>query len=233
MKKVLYYILGGLILLLLILLYAHFIGPKGIKTKEISYYQQNIDKSYNGLKIVHFSDLHYKDKNDTKQINLLIKEINKLKPDLILFTGDLINYKTTPKSEDINYLIKSLSKIKSTYGNYAIIGDCDYLKTDTIKNIYIQSNFTLLDNSYTIIHNEDNKQLFIGGVSSYNYEEASIDQIMNYFNKNKDIPFKIIMIHEGDYAEYILSKYNNINLILGGHSINGSINIPIIKQIFL
>ena len=233
MKKILYYILGGLILLLLILLYAHYIGPKGITTNEIAYHSSNIDKSYNGLKIIHFSDLQYKDQKDKKQINLLIKEINKLKPDIVLFTGDLINNTATPQNGDINFLIKSLSKISSTYGNYAIIGDNDYLKTDTIKNIYIQSNFTLLNNTYTIIHNENNKQIFIGGVSSYNYEEASIDQIMNYFSKNNDISFKIIMIHEGDYAKEILSKYPNINLILGGHSINGSINIPIIKQLLL
>lgn len=233
MKKFLYIILGGLVLILFVLLYAHFIGSKGISTREISYRSDNIDSSYNGLKIVHFSDLHYRTYKDQKQINLLIKEIKKLKPDLVLFTGDLIDNNPNINSKDINYLIKALEKINSTYGKFAIIGDRDYLKTDTVKNIYIQSNFTLLDNSYSIIHNENNKQIFVGGVSSLNYEEASIDTVMNYFNSNADINFKIILIHEGDYAKEILSKYDNIDLILGGHSINGSINIPIIKKIFL
>ncbi len=233
MRKVLFIVLGELVLLFFALLYAHFIGPLGLNTNEISYVSNNIDESYNGLKIVHFSDLHYGNNVSKKQVRLFIKNIKRVKPDLVLFTGDLIDEKTKLNSKDINFLIEELSKIQSIYGNYAIIGDCDYLKTETINNIYIQSNFTLLDNNYSIIHNEKNKQIFIGGVSSYNYEEASIDKIMNYFSDNDDISFKIIMIHEGDYTKEILDKYNNIDIIMGGHSINGSINIPIIKNIFL
>ena len=234
MKKILYIILGILIILFFTLLYAHSIGAIGLYTNEISYSNKKIDKSYNGLKIIHFSDLHY---NNTKinktNINKLIIEIKKIKPDLVLFTGDLIDDKINLNNNDITFLIKKLSKIKSSYGNYAIIGDTDYLKTDTIKNIYIQSNFILLDNNYSIIHNENNKQIFIGGVNSHNYEEASIDKVMNYFSNNKDINFKIIMIHEGDYAKEITDKYQDIDLILGGHSINGSINIPILKHLFV
>ena len=234
MKKILYIILGMLIILLFILLYAHFIGTKWLKTNEISYSSNKIDNSYNGLKIVHFSDLHYNNTDiNKKNINKLINEIKKIKPDLVLFTGDLIDDNIDLNNNDINFLIKRLSEIQSIYGNYAIIGDSDYLKTDTIRNIYIQSNFILLDNSYSIIHNEDNKQIFIGGVNSYNYEEASIDTVMNYFSNNKDIEFKIIMIHEGDYVKKIMNKYQNIDLIIGGHSINGSINIPVMKKLFL
>ena len=233
MKKVLSVILGILILFLCTLLYAHFIGSKGIDTNEILFNTKDIDVSYNGLKIVHFSDLHYNNSKNNKQLDALVSAIKRIKPDLVLFTGDLIDENIKLSTEDTNYLIKKLSEIQSIYGNYAIIGDNDYLRVDTIKNIYIQSNFTLLDNNYTIIHNESNKQIFIGGVSSYNYEEASIDSVMNYFDKNKDIDFKIIMIHEGDYAKEIVDKYDNIDLIIGGHSINGSINIPVIKKLFL
>ncbi|MEE3342694.1 MAG: metallophosphoesterase [Bacilli bacterium] len=233
MKKVLYIILFSLLLFLSILMYAYFIGPKGLSTNEISYYSKDIDSSYNGLKVVHFSDLHYKDEKDKIKINLLINEIKKIKPDIVLFTGDLVDNNYEGNNDDVMFLIKSLSDIKSTYGNFSIIGDCDYSKIDVIKNIYLQSNFTILDNNYSIIYNEDNKQIFLGGVSSYNYSEASIDKVMNYFSNNEDIKFKIIMIHEGDYAKEILSKYDNISLILGGHSINGSINIPIIKKALL
>ena len=123
----------------LVLLYARFIGPKGIKTNEISYKVKDIDASYNGLKIIHFSDLHYN--SDEKQLDMLVDEINKNKPDIVLFTGDLIDSSVVLSSKDVNYLIKKLSEIDSSYGNYSIIGDSEYLKTDTLKNIYIQSNF--------------------------------------------------------------------------------------------
>ena len=233
MKKFLYTILIILIIVFIILIYARFIGPLGLKTKEVSYNTEYISESYDGLKIVHFSDIHYKKIITKKRVRQLVSEINKIKPDIVLFTGDLLDSSTNITNKDITFLITELSKIESTYGNFAILGDNDYLKTDTIKNIYIQSNFTLLDNSYSIIHNENNDQIFIGGISTFNYEEADIDKTMEYFKNNPDINFKIIMIHEGDYVDTILEKYNNINIIVAGNSINGSINIPILKRLLL
>lgn len=233
MKKILYSILIILIIFFSILIYSRFIGTIGLKTNEISYKTKSISESYDGLKIVHFSDLHYKKVITEKRVKELINEIKKIKPDIVIFTGDLLDkdYKLT--SQDITFLIKELSQIESKYGNFAIIGDNDYNQEDTIKNIYIQSNFTLLDNSYSIIYNENNDLIFIGGLSTASYEEANIDEVMSYFNNNPDINYKIILIHEPDYIDTILNKYNNIDLILSSHSINGSINIPIIKRLFL
>lgn len=229
MKKILYSILAILIIIFLILLYARFIGTIGLNTNEISYQTEYISESYNGLKIVHFTDLHYKKVITEKRVEELIKEINKIKPDLILFTGDLLDKDYKINNKDITFLIKQLSNLNSTYGNFAILGDNDYGKEETIKNIYIQSNFTLLENDYSIIYNENNDKIFIGGLSTSTYEEADINKVMTYFSNNQDINFKIIMLHEPDYIDTILNNYNNINLILAGHSINGSINIPLIK----
>ena len=229
MKKILYSILAILIIIFLILIYARFICTIGLNTTEISYQTEYISESYNGLKIVHFTDLHYKKVITEKRVEELIKEINKIKPDLILFTGDLLDKDYKINNKDITFLIKQLSNLNSTYGNFEILGDNDYGKEETIKNIYIQSNFTLLENDYSIIYNENNDKIFIGGLSTSTYEEADINKVMTYFSNNQDIKFKIIMLHEPDYIDTILNNYNNINLILAGHSINGSINIPLIK----
>ena len=232
MKKILYYVLGSLVFIFLILIYARFLGINGLNTNEISYKNQFIDSSFNGTKIIHISDLHYKKIITKKRVKELVKEINRIKPDIVLITGDLVDndYKLT--SHDIKFLIKEFSIIKSKYGVYAILGDNDYLKTDTVKNIYIQSNVTLLDNSYSVVYNENNSTIFIGGVSSYNYDEADIDKVMDYFKNNPDM-FKIIMVHEGDYISKILDKYNSINMIVSGHSTGGSINIPGIRYLLL
>lgn len=233
MKKILHSILILLIVFFSVLIYSRFIGTIGLKTNEISYNTKSISESYDGLKIVHFSDIHYKKVITEKRVKELITEINKLKPDIVIFTGDLLDKDYKPTNHDINFLIQELSKIESTYGNFSIIGDNDYLQTDTIKNIYIQSNFTLLENTYSIIHNENNDQIFIGGLSTYLYEESNIETTMNYFQNNPNISYKVILIHEPDYIDTILSNYDNINMILSGHSTNGSINIPIIKRLFL
>ena len=52
---------------------------------------------------------------------------------------------------------------------------------------------------------DDYEQIFIGGVSSYLKNEADIDKVMNYFNENPDINFKIVLTHEGDYINTTVS----------------------------
>ncbi|MCI6265662.1 MAG: metallophosphoesterase [Erysipelotrichaceae bacterium] len=232
MKKILYFILIFLIIIFGILLYSRFFGTIGLKTKETMIYT-NLTESYDGLKIIHFSDLHYKKIITEARVKELIQAINKTKPDLVLFTGDLLDKDYQLKNTDINFLIKELSQIKAKYGNYAILGDQDYQEIENIKNIYIQSNFTVLENEYTIIHNENNDQIIIGGISSYLKNKANINEISQSLQNEDNSIYQIIMVHEPDYIPKIVENLPNTSMIVSGHSINGSINIPIIKQLLL
>ena len=228
MKKVLLSIILILIVIFGILLYSRFIGTKGLKTNEIAI-NANIPSSYNGLKIVHFSDLHYKKVITEKRVKELVSEINKIEADVVIYTGDLIDsdYKLTNK--DINFLIEQLSSIKSKYGSYAIMGDNDYTNEEVVNNIYIQSNFTLLKNNHTILYNENNEKIYIGGIDSYTKGKANASSLSEY----NDISYKIILVHEPDYIDEILKVIPSTNLILSGHSMNGYLNIPGIKNMLL
>lgn len=232
MKKILYFILIALILFLLVLLYGRFVGVNGLNTKEYVIHSNNIDNSYYGIKIVHFSDLHYKKVITEQRVKDLVLEINRINPDIVFFTGDLLDKDYELSSNDIIFLIEQLSLIKPAYGCYAVLGDHDYLMEETIKNIYIQSNFTLLDNSYSVIKNEANKEIFVGGVNSYTYDVADIDKTMKYFDDHEDSLYKIILMHEPDYMVNIKNTYS-FDLALAGHSLNGSVNVPVIKNVFM
>ena len=104
----------------------------------------------------------------------------------------VLSFETSPFifSHDIHFLIDNLSSIKYTYGKYAVIGDHDYLKEETLKNIYIQSGFTLLDNSYSIIKNSQNKELFIGGINSYTYDSADINKVIEDYIKDIQLKYQ-------------------------------------------
>ena len=229
MKKILTTILLLLILTFAVLLYSRFIGTKGLKTNEIKI-EDNIPNSYDGLKIVHLADIHYKKVINETTIKNLIKNIQKIKPDIIIITGDLTDKDYKLNNKDINFLIKELKKLDSKYGTYAILGDQDIKNEDTIKNIYIQSNITLLKNNNTIIQNENNDKILIAGLDSTIKGTPNINTSLS---TDKKIDYKIVLTHEPDITDEILKKDNTINLILSSHSINGSINIPIIKRLFL
>ena len=232
MKKFIKFLLIIILVISLTIVYARYGGTRGLITKEYKI-ETNIDNSFDGLKIVHFSDLHYLRITNKETTKNIIKEINILNPDIVVFTGDLIDKDYTPTNTDINDLKELLLSIKSKYGKYSVIGNNDNKIRETIEDIYTNSNFILLNNDYDIIYGNNNDKLFIGGLDTYSYDKSDIDKVMTYFADNEDINYKIILVHEPDYIDIINSKYNDINLVLSGHSHNGQVNIPYVKKLFL
>ena len=227
MKKVLKVFIIIITLIVLLLLYSRFIGTTGLTTKEYTIKDNNISDDFDGIKIVHFSDLHYKRIITKDRIDKLINEINLINPDIVIFTGDLIDQDSDITEDDISYLKETLSKINAKYGKYSVIGNHDYsIDIEVLRSIYKESNFNLLENSYDIIYGKNNNKLYIGGIST----GAFSDTVLTKMNYNEEC-YKIIILHEPDYTDEIISL--NPNLILGGHSHNGQVNIPYLKKYFV
>lgn len=223
-----------LIIMVGTILYSRYIATSGLVTNEIVINDNNIPTSYDGLKIVHFSDLHYTRIITKKSVTKIINEINLIKPDIVFFTGDLVDTDKVLTEDDKNFLIESLSNINSTYGKYAILGNHDIANnSEDIVDIYNKGNFKLLDNSYDIIYSKNNDKIFIGGLSSVSHGLEDIDKVMSYYDTNDSSnTYNIILLHEPDYADNIVNSYDNINLILSGHSHGGQVRLPIIGPLY-
>lgn len=225
MNKGLKIILILLIITILTTLYARYIGTIGLITKEYTIKDNEIPHSFDGLKIVHFSDLHYKRAINEEKVEKIIEEINLINPDIVVFTGDLIDKDIIPNEADYEFLIKSLDKIKAKYGKYSVLGNHDYNEKEEILKVFQKSGFKYLENEYDIIY-KNNEKLLIGGLGNVTYGEDFIDEIIS----NEEINYQITLVHEPDVSDEII-KYTNTNLILAGHSHNGQVRLPIIGAI--
>ncbi len=233
MKKKIIIILSIILGILGIIFYSRFIETSLFETKEYKISNVNLANDFSGLKIIHISDIHYGRITSTKMIKKIIKEVNLIKPDIIVITGDLIDKDATLTEKDISFLKDSLAKLESKYGKYAIYGNHDITYSrEKIEEIYKYSNFKLLVNDYDIIYGKKNEALFIGGLDSLLEGEQNIEKTMSYFNDHEDILYKILLVHEPDSTDNILEKYPNTNLILAGHSHNGQVRLPLIGAIY-
>lgn len=204
-------------LILITFVSARFVGTKGLIIREEKIID-NIPKSFYGLKIVHFSDLHYGMSVNEDVLSNLVNNINKTKPDIVVFTGDLIDRDTTYTEEIKNIIIKYLSKIKSIYGNYYVNGNHD-LVNNSFDLLMTSSNFKSLNNTSDIIYSSELDTIYIGGMSVKNYD-------ITYLKELEDYDYKIFIMHYPDYMDKI-SQYN-FDLVLSGHSHNGQVRLPFI-----
>lgn len=209
-----------LILITLFVIYGLFIEPRILLVNEIKLESKNIPNSFDGIKIIQFSDLHYGTSVNINNIDKISSKINSLNPDIVIFTGDLIDKNYTMTKDDINKLTKSLKSIKYTLGKYSIIGDNDFYNEE-YSNIIYDSDFNLLKNSYDIVYNKDNNPILIYGIDDVLYGSPKLELDKEEL---ENISYKIVLVHEGDYISNILNKYD-IDLILSGHSHNGQIKL--------
>ena len=232
-KKIIIFIFKLIVTILIIIvfffLYITYFSTKGLVVKENRIINQKIPDSFNGTKIIQFSDLHYGTTVFEKEIKDLVKVINSRNPDIVVFTGDLVDKNYNIVSSEQELLTEYLKKIKSSIGKYAITGEEDDEKFNTIFN---QSDFIILNNEYDLVYNNDNNPLLMIGLSSSLNNKRDNDKAYSYFREethNSNI-YSICLLHESDSIDDIISKYTT-DLFLVGHSHNGQIIVPFIGAI--
>lgn len=212
------------IILLLIIIYisVRFIGNIGLVVREYKITNKKLESFY-GLKIAHFSDLHYGMSVNEKKLNIIVNKINMTKPDIVVFTGDLIDKNIKITDEIFELLVSKLSKINSKYGKYYVSGNHDK-NNKSYNTIMTESGFQNLNESYDVIY-LNNSKMFIGGIDTNNTLNEKTIETLNLENYD----YKIMLSHYPDNADYLL-KYN-VDLILSGHSHNGQVRLPVIGKI--
>lgn len=230
--KIISIILFIILLISLLFLYAKYVGIKGLIVKEYRIESNILTSNFSGIKIVHFSDLIYKstvDKNDVKE---LISRINELKPDIVVFTGDLVNKNKKYKNEDIEFLEEQLLNIEATIGKYAIYGDADYSFED-YKTIMEKAKFNILNNSYDEIFYKNNDSMFIVGLPSSSKEEVKFEEVFSFYKEDEKRKYIMVLAHDGKTIKLLDDTTYEVDLILGGHSLNGSVVVPYYGGVFL
>lgn len=219
------------ILIILLVLYAKYGGTKGLIVKEYRVESNILTKNYSGLKIVHFSDLLYKSTINKSDVKKLVNRINELKPDIIVFTGDLVNKNAKITEEDTTFLIENLSLLNAKIGKYAISGDYDY-SYKYYEKVIDNSGFKLLDNSYEEILYKTNDPLYIVGFPSSLKESVDIYSAFEFY-KDDNRNFIILLVHDGKSIKSLDDSTYEVDMVLGGHSLNGSVVIPFYGGLFI
>jgi len=83
---------------------------------------KRLPKKLNNFRVVHLSDIHHSPFTSLEHIARAVKISNRLKPDMVVLTGDYVSHET----EYIAPAAAVLGELKSEFGTFACLGNHDH-----------------------------------------------------------------------------------------------------------
>ncbi|MFB9762101.1 metallophosphoesterase [Ectobacillus funiculus] len=206
--------------------YARHIEPSLLVVTRHSIRSPLIPKSFHGMKIVQFSDLHLGYYYSLPRLAKVVNRINQEKADIVFFTGDLIDdQRSCPFTSRIAPI---LQRIHAPFGKYCIYGNHDHggYGTELYKVIMNESGFILLQNSEQRIRLVDGSEIAILGIDDMMLGNPKLEQTLRLARQEL---YTIVLVHEPDAAS-VIAQYP-VNLQLSGHSHGGQVQLPIIGPV--
>lgn len=199
------------------------------KIKTITIESSDIPAEFDGMRIVQVSDIHLGSWICDRPLKRAIGIINKLKPDVILFTGDMVNFST---AETYSFR-DDLRQLVAPSGIYAIKGNHDYgdyvqwpsakekqADSDSLASFYRQLGWNLMNNRNVILQ-RGNSSFAIAGVENWSKKAhwGRRGNIKEALAGTDSIPFIIMMSHDPTHWEAEISQlYPQVDLTLSGHT---------------
>lgn len=225
-------IIGALILLLLLIEYIRNLKPE---MTEETMESDRLPQVFNGFRMVILADLH--NYSFGKENEVLKKQIDTIKPDIILVAGDMLVRKAPRKYDTAYNLLKALSRKYPVYyglGNHeqSLAGEKEEYAAlyRDYTNKLKKDGIIFLDNE-SIILRRKNDNLKITGLSiekafygKYKIPVMPPDYVQNLLGKCDRQCYNILIAHNPMYFKSYAAY--GADLILSGHVHGGIIRLP-------
>jgi len=222
---------AGLIIMIVILSIITFgtlYGRFNFKTEEVTIKIRGLNKDLDGLKIIQLSDMHLSTfYHHKKLLQKVVDEVNALKPDLLLNTGDFVSYGWREFERDDTILSKSRSK----YGNFAILGNHDigtydpyFTEADRDNNILIMnkliksSGYQVLNDEFRIVNIRKARIALIGVITKGRHPHMIHGDLNKAISGLDSVDLKILLTHDPNHWAEAITGKTDIDITLSGHT---------------
>ncbi|MFB5267190.1 metallophosphoesterase [Paenibacillus enshidis] len=198
--------------------YAAVWEPGNLEITQFTLQLPRLPASFNDMRVFHFSDMHlgfFKDENDMQHIASVISG---MKPDMICFTGDIVD----DYAESMASSVPILNSLHAPLGKFVILGNHDYRGIpEGVEALYKKTGFTLLKNEHHVIH-KDGQSIAVVGLEDIFLSTPDPEAALQGL---PDGMFKLLLMHEPDYADTAVSY--GFDIQLSGHTHGGQVRIPL------
>ena len=178
----------------------------------------HLPEAFQGFRVVHLTDLHLGFLVAQSFIENVIKRANRLKPDIIVCTGDYVH--ASNSTQEIDTVWPILSKLKANYGVFSVLGNHDHW-ADTERSLHwLQRSGQSVRHTCKAVY-KGKDRIIIGGSGDYWEDELNIDRC---FSGSEEDDCRILLTHNPDAVDTVFET--PLSLIFSGHTHGGQVCIP-------
>src|SRR5262249_55234215 len=177
-----------------------------------------LPRLWDGLTILHLSDLHLNGTPDRKFFQAVMDRCRAWEPDLVTLTGDIVD-----DPDHHRWVVPVLARLKWNVAAFAILGNHDgWYEVNLIRRRVRRCGLHMLGNSWTQIEIRGEPLVVIGNETPW-------------FTPGPDVrdcpegPFRLCLSHTPDHIGW--ARAHHIDLMLAGHVHGGQVRLPVIGSI--
>lgn len=225
----------GLVLVLAelyILFHGTMMGTDRLNVRQVTIESDDLPKAFDGYRIAQFTDAHLGSMKDELMLRA-VTAINDMRPDLIVFTGDIQNM----GPDELPRFAQTLKRLKAKDGVMSVLGNHDYSHYVNVSPEEAQRNerlthdfetsvgWQLLLNDNRIVRRGSDSIVIAGGENDGRPPfpaKADLKKTMRGINAKS---FVVMLQHDPSaWRRHILPE-TNAQLTLSGHTHGGQISL--------
>ena len=214
-------------------LYAGTHGRHQIEITHHTFALRNLPDAFVGMRLAQISDLHLEEFTEPSYLVEVVHQVNALRPDMVLLTGDFVSRGPGPRSVGIRaagLAAEILSGLKAPQ-RVAILGNHDVgVSADVVIHELESHGTPVLVDSYLPLE-RNNERLYIAGSDDAGTRTPDPNLAIP---KDPRAPV-IYLVHEPDYIDIFQHhpRFPLVDLMLSGHTHGGQLRLPLVGPLVL
>jgi hypothetical protein len=213
-------------------LYSTAIARHWIEITHPEIHLAGLPAAFDGMRIAQLSDIHMDEFTEPVFLRYAVEQINALKPDMVLLTGDFVSYGIISNHFAIGcaWQCANILKLLECPLRYAVLGNHDvYVDAEQVTAALTDNGIPVLTNRCLPIE-RGGSNFWLAGVDDPVMGDPQPELAVPTSIRNLPHEPVVLMCHAPDYADDLLQHPAGqaVSLMLSGHTHGGQVRLPLI-----